>query len=344
MIATGSRPRPLNIPGCERENIFRLKTLEEAIRLRTFIDTRNPRKAVSIGAGFIALEMAEAFRGRGIENTILHRGSLPRGRLDPEISKKILETLTAHGVEFVPEAALREFSGDGSGPVREVHTDRGVFPADLVLASIGVVPDTDLARQAGIEIGPSGGIAVNERQETNLPGVYAAGDCCEVLHRVSGERVSIQLGDLANKQGWVAGENAGGGNASYPGVIGSAQFKCFELEIGQTGLGEQEAQRLGFRPVGRVIEDASRARVYPGSQPILIKLIIDRDSHRLLGAQITGTDGAALRINTLAVAVDRGMTVEELARLDFAYAPPFSPAIDPILVAARVAEKDLSGK
>ena len=321
--------------------MFRLKTLEEAIRLRTFIDREKPRKAVSIGAGFISLEMAEAFRGRGLRNAIIHNGTLPGGRLDPEISRKILEELKAHGVEFIPDATVKGLGVNGSDFVNEVVTDRQNVPADLVLVSIGVVPDTDLARQAGVTIGSSGGIAVNERQETSVPGIFAAGDCCEVLHRVGGHRVSVQLGDVANKQGWVAGENAAGGSAVFPGVIGSAQFKCFDLEIGQTGLGEKEAERMGFSVLSRAIEDSSRARIYPGARPILVKLIVDRVTHRILGAQVAGKDGAALRINILAVAVHQEMTVEELAQLDLAYAPPFSPAIDPVLVAARVAEKDL---
>jgi NADPH-dependent 2,4-dienoyl-CoA reductase/sulfur reductase-like enzyme len=238
----------------------------------------------------------------------------------------------------------RGFEEDGRGRARSLIAAGVNFPADLFLISIGVAPEVELAKNAGVALGPTGAIAVNERQETNLPGIYAAGDCCEVRHRVSGRPVYLPLGDVANKQGWVAGENAAGGKVTYPGVLGSAQFKCFDLEIGQTGLLVQEAEKLGFSVYAQLIEDASRTRICPGSRPILVKLIIDRKSHVLLGAQIAGKDGAALRINTLAVAVYNQMKIEQLAEVDFAYAPPFSPAIDPILVAARAAAKEMAGE
>ena len=344
IIATGAKPRPLNLPGCRSSNIFRLKFLDDAIRLKKFIDAEKPRRAVSVGAGFIALEMAEAFKARGIENTIFHNGLLPGGRLEPEISGLILKELESQGVEFVPRAEVRGFEEDGGGRARALITAAGSHPADLFLVSVGVAPEVELAQNAGVALGPTGAIAVNERQETNIPGIFAAGDCCEVRHRVSGRPIHLPLGDAANKQGWVAGENAAGGDATYPGVLGSAHFKCFDLEVGQTGLGVKEAEELGYSVFAPVIEDASRTRIYPGSRPILIKLIIDRKSHILLGAQVAGRDGAALRINTLAVAVYKRMTVDELSELDFAYAPPFSPVIDPILVAARVASKELAGE
>jgi NADPH-dependent 2,4-dienoyl-CoA reductase/sulfur reductase-like enzyme len=344
IIASGAKPRPLDLPGSNLSNIFRLKFLEEAIRLKKFLDTEKPARAVSIGAGFIALEMAEAFQARGIANTILHNDVLPGGRLEPELQELIARELQSQGVEFFPRVEARAFREAPRGRAAELLTGQGVFTGNLFLISTGVVPEVKLAEDAGVTLGPTGAIAVNERQETNLPGVFAAGDCCEVRHRISGRPVYLPLGDVANKQGWVAGENAAGGKVTYPGVLGSAQFKCFDLEIGQTGLGVKEAESLGFSVFAPVIEDSSRTRIYPGNRPILVKLIIDRKSHVLLGAQIAGKDGAALRINTLAVAVYKKMTVEELAELDFAYAPPFSPAIDPILVAARAAEKELAGK
>ena len=344
IIATGAKPRELNIPGVNLSNVFRLKFLEEAIRLKKCLETEKPARVVSIGAGFIALEMAEAFRGRGLQNTILHNDLLPGGKLEPEIAGLVRKELEEHGVKYIPHAVVQEFSEGAGGRVGEVVTAGGNYPADLVLLSVGVVPEIKLAKDAGVALGPTGAIAVNERQETSLPGIYAAGDCCEVKNRVSGQPVYLPLGDVANKQGWVAGENAAGGKVTYPGVLGSAQFKCFDLEIGQTGLLVQEAEKLGFSVYTQLIEDASRTRIYPGSRPILVKLIVDRRSHVLLGAQIAGKDGAALRINTLAVAVYKKMTVEEMAELDFAYAPPFSPAIDPILVAARAAAKEMAGE
>ncbi len=342
VLATGARPRLPDLPGCDAANVFSLKTLTSAIALKEFIEKNKPRRVVTLGAGFIALEMAEAFAALGIENTILHRGTRPGGRLEPEIAEKILDVLETHDVPYVNELTLERFVQNSKGLVEAVETDKQKFDADLVLAGIGVDPCTELAGAAGVRLGPTGAIAVDARQETNVKGVYAAGDCCESYNLITGKAVFTPLGDIANKQGWTAGENAAGGDIAYPGPIGSWQFKCFELEVASTGLLASEAQEAGFEVFTNVIKHRSRTHAQPKSREIVVKLIADRATHRILGGQMAGREGAALRIQALAVAVTNGMTVEQLAGVDFAYAPPFSPVIDPILIAARDATKRLA--
>ena len=341
IIATGAKPRPLDVPGADARNFFQLKFYEQALSLYRFLNERNPKRAVSYGAGFIALEMAEAFHLRGIENTIINRSNRVGGRLEPEIEKEVKAILEEKGVRCQPETTIKEFVKDSSGMITRVVTDRGDFETDMVLCSIGVVPEVELAKSAGVKLGRTGAIAVNERMETSIPGIYAAGDCCETYNRVSGEPTYTPLGDIANKQGWVAGENAAGGNIIYPGALGSWSFKCFEMEVGATGLLASDAKRLGYDVFTNVIEHRSRTHAQPGSKKIIVKLVADKKTHKLLGAQLAGREGAALRINSVAVALYNQMTVDELANVDFAYAPPFSPVIDPILIAARDAVKSI---
>jgi NADPH-dependent 2,4-dienoyl-CoA reductase/sulfur reductase-like enzyme len=348
ILATGARPRTLDVPGTDPEdlegipNLFYLKFLQQAILLDRFLKEHKPKKAVTSGAGFIALEMAEAFHARGIENTIINRSNRVGGRLEPEIQEEVREILKEKGVRCQPDTIIQGFEKDDAGMIRKVKTDKGDLEADLVLCSIGAVPVVELAQAAGVKLGKTGAIAVNERMETNIPGIFAAGDCSETLNRVSRENVFTPLGDIANKHGWTAGENAAGGNITYPGALGSWMFKCFELQVGATGLLASDAERLGFNVFTNLIEHRSRAHAQPKSKKIIVKLVADKKTHRLLGAQIAGREGAALRINTLAMALYNQMTVDELANVDLAYTPPFSPVIDPILIAARDATKAIA--
>jgi NADPH-dependent 2,4-dienoyl-CoA reductase/sulfur reductase-like enzyme len=211
-----------------------------------------------------------------------------------------------------------------------------------VLCSTGVLPVVELAEEAGVKLGKTGAIAVNDHMETNITGIYAAGDCAETYNRISREYGFTPLGDIANKHGWTAGENAAGGDITYPGALGSWHFKCFELEVGATGLLEADAKRLGYDVFTNFIQHRSRAHAEPKSQKIVVKLVADHKTHRLLGAHIAGREGAGLRINSLAVALYNEMTVEDLANVDMAYTPPLSPVIDPILIAARDATKAIA--
>jgi len=341
IIATGAKPRPCNLPGAEAANLFSLKFLDQAWALDEYIKARKPTRVVTIGAGFIAMEMAEAFTKRGLKNTVLHRSSRPGGNTEPEIAEWLLEELQKQGVTYIPACKPLRFELDDNNLIRAVVTDKGLFETDMVLWAAGVVPEVALATAAGVKMGPTGAIATDERMGTSIPGVFAAGDCCEVTHLISGRKIFTPLGDIANKQGWTAGENAAGGNALYKGAAGSMHFRCFDMEIGMTGLTEAQASEYGFNVLSCCIDHASRSHAQPGRKPIRIKLVADCNTRRLLGAQIAGREGAALRINTLAVALQAGLTIEEINRLDLAYAPPFSPVMDPFLLAARVLSKDI---
>ena len=340
ILATGARPRPIEIPGNDLPGVFQLKFLNQARRIKEFIDSEKPEKAVILGAGFVALEMAEALAHNGIEVTICHRSDKPGGRTEPEIAEKIKEILAENSVHYIPDCHVKEILPNKEGKVSEVMTDKGSFTADIVLAALGVVPSVELADMANVELGPTEAIRTDETMATNVSDIWAAGDCCQTIHRVTGHPVYTPLGDIANKQGWTAGENAAGGKALYKGSLGSVHFRCFDLEVGMTGLNVREAKEH-FNVVTRTIQHRSRAHAQPKGVKITVKLIIDGDTHRLVGAQMAGKEGAAQRINTLAVAVHNKMTIEAMNELDFAYAPPFSAVIDPILMAARVALKDL---
>jgi NADPH-dependent 2,4-dienoyl-CoA reductase/sulfur reductase-like enzyme len=216
-----------------------------------------------------------------------------------------------------------------------VHTEGGPLEADLVLLGIGVVPSVALASEGGLALGSTGAIAVDEHMQTNVPGIYAAGDCCESHHRISGRPVYAPLGDIANKQGRIAGANVGGQCLSFPGIVGSICFKVFGLEVASTGLTEEEARSSGFDPVSATIKGVSRAHAYPGASELRLRLVADGPSGRLLGAQAVGGGGVVSRINALAMALTGGLSLEELAYLDLAYAPPFSGAWDPVHIAAQ---------
>ncbi len=344
IIATGARSRRLNIPGSDAGNIFTLKDLQDGIRIRNYVDEKKPKQVSVIGGGFIGLEMCEAFRLRGLETYLFCRRDLPAGNLEREISERILKELEENGVNFQANHEPVAFNLNNKNEVSSIETNKGKFPTDIVLMAIGVMPNLELARDAGINIGMTGAIRTDGAKRTNIENIYAAGDCCEVFNLVSQDWVYTPFGDIANKQGRVAGENTAGGNATFYGVVGSAAFKVFELEVAFTGLWTQVAKRYGFDVDSQIIEAESKVGYMPGSERMLIKLIFDRRSGRLLGAQMVGREGVARRINTLAVALHQKMTIDEISRLDFAYAPPFSTPLDPILIAAEQAVKKISRK
>jgi NADPH-dependent 2,4-dienoyl-CoA reductase/sulfur reductase-like enzyme len=328
----------LGIPGEEAENVFTLKEMSDGIRIRRFIDRQRPTRAVIIGAGYISLEVAEALGERGVETTILYRGEYPYSGLEPELGPIIVDELKARGVEFRGRVNPQAFETRGDQAV-QVLTDQGAFPADLFFVGIGVQPNSELARQAGIVLGETGGIQVNDRMLTNDPLIFSAGDCCEKFHRVTGQPVLVPLGDIANKEGRVAGENAVGGRSQFHGIVGAACVKVFNLEIGMAGISEAQAKKLGYPAISQVVEAKSRVGIYPGVQPSLLKIVADSSSGKILGGNWIGRDGEARKINTLAVALYNEMTLEEVSRLDLAYAPPFSPVWDPLLIAANLLKR-----
>ena len=343
ILATGARSRRLGIPGEDAQNVFTLKEMSDGIRIRNFIDQHAPRKAVIVGAGNISMEVAEALRDRGIETTLIYRGKFPYSGLEPEVGPIIVKELETHGVRYIGEVQPQFFETD-EGKAQKLVTDRGEFPADLFFVGVGIVPNTELAREGGIAVGKSGGIQVNPLMQTSDPNIWAAGDCCEKLHRVTGQTTLAPLGDVANKEGRVAGENAVGGQAEFHGIVGAGCVKVFDLEIGMAGISEAQAKRIGFSVVSQVIEGSSRVGNYPGSKPTLLKIVADQSTGRLLGGNWIGWDGEARKINVLAVALHQKMTLEEISSLDLAYAPPFSPVWDPLLIAANLLKRKIGTK
>lgn len=341
IIATGARSRRLNLPGSNAKNIFTLKDLQDGIRIREYIDENKPQQVAILGGGFIALEMCEAFRLRNIETYVFCRRDLPAGNLEREISEKILKELQENGIYFLTQHEPAGFKMDSNEEAISFETNKAEYPVDMVLMAVGVIPNVELVQTAGVELGKTGAIKTDFSQMTSLADIYAAGDCCEVFNLVSQDWIHTPLGDIANKQGRVSGENAAGGKATFHGVVGSAAFKVFELEVAFTGLGIQVGRQYGFDVDSQVIEAESKVGYMPGSKRMLVKLIFDRRSGRLLGAQMAGKEGVARRINALAVALHQKMTIDEISRLDFAYAPPFSAPFDPILIAAEQATKKI---
>lgn len=338
VICTGARPTKLTLPGSDSENVFYIRGLADGIKLMGFLRDRNPKRAVIIGAGYVGLELAESFRARGMVVTIVARSSSVMKRLEPEIGRIVEEELDSQGAVLKKNTNIEEFQTH-KGNVRRVITDTGEIETDLVLLSVGIKPNSELARTAGAALGAGGAIAVNDRMETSVENIYAAGDCAEAFHRVTGKPTWIPLGDTANKQGRVAGTNAAGGDETFPGIVGSAVVKIFELAVARTGLSLEEAKEAGFNADSHTITDRSRAGYYPGAKPLTITLIFDKTSQKLLGAQLVGPDGIAKRNDVLATAITAGMTLRDIENLDLCYAPPYSPVYDPLLVAARQARK-----
>jgi NADPH-dependent 2,4-dienoyl-CoA reductase/sulfur reductase-like enzyme len=335
-IATGAAPLVPDVPGIKARGIYGLGTLQSGIEIRRALDKDRPRKAVIVGGGYVGLEMAEALLRRGLEVSLVHRRSQMMVTLDPDMGRLVSQALREAGVHLYLEEQLEAFE-TRDGRVTAVVTDKQTLPADIVILGLGVRPNSDLAGEAGIPLGQRGAIKVDERMQTQVEGVWAAGDCAETFHLVSRQPFYVALGTVANKQGRIAGINIGGGHATFPGVVGTAITKFNEVEIARTGLQEKEIEDLGLEYVTTRIDSHTRAHYYPTASPITVKVLAEKGSGRLLGGQIVGREeGAAKRIDVLATALHAGFTVEEMIHLDLAYAPPFSPVWDPVLIAIRV--------
>ena len=333
VIGTGARPTRPDLPGIDGEGVLGVQNLDDAAVLLAYAEECRCQEVVVVGGGYIGLEMAEAFVMWGANVTLVDASPHLMRTLDPDMAALVEAALERHSIDVRTGVAITGFEPGA------VHTADGPIPADLVVLGMGVTPNSQLAEAAGVELGARGAIRVDRRQATSVEGIWAAGDCAESFHLVSGRRVHVALGTVANRQGRVAGINVGGGYARFPGVVGSAMTKVCSTEIARTGLTETEAARDGFGAVAGTIESTTRAGYYPGAAPITVKVVAERRTGRLLGAQIVGGDGAAKRIDVLATALTVGMTVHQLIDLDLAYAPPFSPVWDPVVTAARVAAR-----
>lgn len=340
LIATGASPFCPDVPGKDAKGIFGLGTLASGIRVQEYITVEKPRKAVVIGGGYIGLEMAEAMVRRGLDVSLVQNSPEVMDTLDLDMGALVSKALCDIGVHLYRSESFEAFD-TVDGKVKAVLTDRRTLPADIVILGMGVRPNSSLAASAGIELDVKEAIRVNERMQTSMPNIWAAGDCVASLHRLTGRLVHIALGTIANKQGLVAGINLAGGQATFPGVVGTAVSKICKVEVASTGLQAKELDELGCPYATARIETKTRAGYYPGAGPITVKLLGERQSGRLLGGQIVGMEGAAKRIDILATALTAGMTVAELIDLDLSYAPPFSPVWDPVQIAARRLVKEL---
>lgn len=336
VIATGARPVRPELPGIDAPGVHGVQTLGDGQALLDSLDHATGRRAVVVGAGYIGVEMAEAMLKRGFEVTVLNRGKQPMATLDPDMGKLVHDAMDGLGITTVNGASVTKILTGPDGRVSEVATEERTYPADVVVLGIGVEPEAELAREAGLTVGPHGGILTDlAMRAVGHENIWAGGDCVEVLDLVAGRTRHIALGTHANKHGQVIGSNAGGGYGTFPGVVGTAVSKVCDLEIARTGLREKDAQAVGLRYVTATIESTQRAGYYPGAKPMTVKMIAELRTGRLLGVQIVGREGAAKRVDVAAVALTAGMTVEQMTALDLGYAPPFSPVWDPVLVAAR---------
>jgi NADPH-dependent 2,4-dienoyl-CoA reductase/sulfur reductase-like enzyme len=332
VVATGSEPLRPKIPGVGLPGVFGLSALQDGIDLRRAIDA-GPARAVIVGGGYIGLEAAEALVNRGVATALVEATPQVMGGIDPDMGELVSQAVRDIRVELYLEEEVEAIEGDDR--VRAVRTAARTLDADLVVLGLGTRPAVGLAEAAGITIGQSGAIAVNPRMQTPHDGVWAAGDCTEAQHVITGKPVSYHLGTIANKQGRVCGINIGGGYATFPGVLGTAVSKVCQVEVARTGLSEAELGELGLEAEAGTVDSTTRAGYFPGAAPIRIKVLAERRSGRLLGAQIVGKEGAAKRIDVFATAIWNGMAVHEMVNLDLSYAPPFSPVWDPVLIAAR---------
>ncbi len=340
LIATGALPVRPAVPGADAEGIYGVHTLESGIHLRQIVDEGKARRVVIVGGGYIGLEMAEAMCLRDLETSLVQRGPQVMNTLDPDMGALVSDAIRGIGITlYLGEEVIAFDVKDGR--LRAVITDKRELPADMAILGMGVRPNTELARAAGIPLGVKGAIRVNERMQTEVAGIWAAGDCAEVFHLVSRRPAHIPLGTTANKQGRVAGLNLGGRHATFPGVVGTAVSKICSLEVARTGLQEKEIAELGLEFVSATVKSRTRAGYYPGAGTITVKVLAEKGTGRFLGGQIVGTEGAAKRIDVMAVALHAGMTVDEMIHLDLSYAPPFSPVWDPVLTAVRQIVKEV---
>ncbi len=339
VIATGAAPRRLNVPGEDARNVFSVRSFDAAVALCSYLGGERPQRAMIIGGGYIGVEMAEALRLRGLEVTLLEQRQEVLQDVDPPARNFAVDLLVCHGVKILPQSLVVGLPVDHTNRATHVLTSHGSYPADLVIISAGIVPSVSLASTARIRVGRSGGILTDLRQQTSIEGIYAAGDCCEYKDLITGRPVYAPLATNANRAGWVAGENAAGGRALFPGVLRSVALRVFDGQIARIGLTEHEATEAGFRVVSETVSGKSRVSFMPGSSPIGITLTAERETGRILGASLWGSEGAVLRSHPLAVALQQGMTLGQFQKIDFAYAPTFSPLWDPLLVAANALEK-----
>ncbi len=340
LIATGGSPIFPDIPGIDLPGVMALKSLNDGRKIKTYISNNSVKKVAIIGMGYIGLEMAEALRGRSIEVDMVKPGPVFLPWMKKELSDIVKKELEENQVGLYP--GHRIDSIESSGNQLKINSSGQTIAADMVLVAIGIKPNSELAAESNLEIGIKNAIAVDKRMRTSDKHIFAAGDCADAYHVVNGEKVWVPLALRANRAGWTVADNVCGKPAELPGIVGTAVFRVFHMEVARTGLTETEAVESGFDPLGVVIQTRSRAHAHPGASTIFTHMLADRKTGRLLGTQMVGREGVAHRINAIAVALHNRMTVEAFSQTDLAYAPPFGPTWDPLLTTANQLIKKLN--
>lgn len=332
LLSPGARPVQPNLPGVGIDNLFTLRTVEDTLRIREFVLKEKPKSAVLAGGGYIGLEVAENLRELGMDVTIVQRPNQVLNPLDYEMATFVHAKMREKGIHLMLGHSVEGFE-QKDGKTMVILKDGEPLKTDMVILAIGVAPDTHLAKEAGLTLGIKNSIVVNERMETSVPDIYAVGDAVEVHHRITVQKALISLAGPANKQGRIAADNICGGNSSYKGSQGSSVIKIFDMTVATTGLNEQAAKQAGIDCDKVYLSPASHASYYPGGTMMTMKVLFEKETYRLLGAQIIGYDGVDKRIDVLATAMAAGMSALELQDLDLAYAPPYSSAKDPVNMA-----------
>ena len=337
ILSPGARPTQPALPGVGIDRLFTLRTVEDTLKLREFIEQHHPRSAVLAGGGFIGIELVENLRDLGLDVTVVQRPKQLLNPLDADMAAFLHAQLREKGVKLMLGRTVEGFAADGDR-VSVLIKDEAPLTADMVVLAIGVTPDTALAKDAGLELGIKGSIVVNDRMETSVPDIYAVGDAVQVKHSVTGQDTLLSLAGPANKQGRIAADNICGGDSRYLGSQGSSVIKVFDMTIAATGVNEKTARQAGIDCDKVFLSPMSHAGYYPGGKVMTMKVVFEKGTYRLLGAQIVGYEGVDKRIDVLATAIHAGLTGPQLKDLDLAYAPPYSSAKDPVNMAGFMIE------
>ena len=342
LLSPGAKPTQPRFPGADSDRLFTLRTVEDTLRIRAYIDEHHPRSAVLAGGGFIGLELAENLRELGMDVTIVQKPMHLMTPFDADMAALIHGEMRRHGVKLALGHTVEGFA-QRDGGMDVLLQDAAPLHADMVILAIGVTPDTALAKEAGLELGVRGSIVVNDRMETSVPDIYAVGDAVQVRHFVTGQDALIALAGPANKQGRIAADNICGGDSRYTGSQGSSVLKVFDMTAALTGLNETQAAAAGFDADSVILSPMSHAGYYPGGRVMTMKVVFEKATYRLLGAQIVGYEGVDKRIDVLATAIRAGMKATELKDLELAYAPPYSSAKDPVNMAGFMVDNIARG-
>lgn len=343
LLSPGAKPSLPPVPGTDIDRLFTLRTVEDTFLIKDYINKKNPRSVILAGGGFISLELAENLRHLGMEVTIIQRPKQLMNPFDEDMASFIHSEMRSHGIRLLLGHTVEGFEETENG-VRVLLKEEAPLSADMAVLAIGVSPDTRLAEMAGLKLGIKNSIIVNERMETSVPNIFAVGDAVQVKHFVSGEDSLISLAGPANKQGRIAADNICGKDSRYSGSQGSSIIKVFNMTAAVTGLNEKSAKKAGLFVDKVILSPMSHAGYYPGGKVMTMKVVFEKETYRLLGAQIVGYEGVDKRIDVLATAIRAGMKATDLNELDLAYAPPYSSAKDPVNMAGFMIENIASGQ